>query len=317
MLCALDSTLILTFWRRRQWDYEIYFGSFVFKTIWASLSPEVILSIDRLHVREIPASILSYKPSTMPFGTLKTNAAKAIPVHSPSYPGGTISFSDVDVLKIGFYTKADAVKDFIPEELELEDEPLVTYTLNKWGFSSIGPYTEFIGLIEVKYKGEKYDYALELILDNEGAIFLGREQYGFPKVVGKVDFDRAGTASTSLGFIHGHVERPVGRSIIQFAFKAEEKLHGVTSLPPPEKRLLSLRIIPSPVIGKPPVVREFLSLYSHFTEGEVWTGTGSLQFTPTSDFELATKIPVVRYQDAMLLTKTMTAIDPDVKIFPL
>ena len=254
----------------------------------------------------------------MPFGTLKTKDAHALPSHSPSYTGKAISFSDIDVLKIGFYTKADAVKEFIPEELEIDDEPLVTYSLNRWGFSSIGPYTEFIGMIEVTYRGEKFDYALELILDNEGAIFLGREQYGFPKVIGRVEFDRkSSNGSGVMGYLHGHVERPVWRTIIQFAFKPGEKLHGVKSLPPPEKRMLSLRVIPSPIIGQPPSIREFLVLESHFTEGEIWTGSGSLHYTPSSGFEASARVPVVRYENSILLTKATTTIGPKVEVFKL
>jgi acetoacetate decarboxylase len=55
---------------------------------------------------------------------------------------------------------------------------VVSYSLCNWGFSSIGIYTEFLSLVEVKYKGVKYDYLLECILDNEAAIFVGREKWG-------------------------------------------------------------------------------------------------------------------------------------------
>jgi acetoacetate decarboxylase len=246
-------------------------------------------------------------------GTLKTKAAHAIPAHQPSYLSGQIQFSDIDVLKIGYYTSAEAVKQFIPEELEIEDEPLVTYTLYKWGSSSFGPYTEFIGYIEVTWNGEKYDYALDLILQNEGAIFSGREQYGLPKVFGKVVFDREDPECTLMGSLMAHVERPVGKTMMQFAFRPEERLQEVGSLPPPEKRCLALRIIPSSNIGQPPVIKEFVTLYAHFNRGELWKGNGSIRLTPGSDFETASRVPVVRYKDAFLITKATAAIDPVAK----
>jgi acetoacetate decarboxylase len=51
---------------------------------------------------------------------------------------------------IKYYTTYDAVKDLVPEEFELEAEPLISLMLYNYRFSPIGPYTEFISCVEVK-----------------------------------------------------------------------------------------------------------------------------------------------------------------------
>src|SRR6187402_659037 len=146
----------------------------------------------------------STSDNKMKFGTLKTKVAEIVPVFGPSYSETICSFSDLQALRISYRTSAEAVKHLIPEELQIEDEPLVTQSLFNWGFSSIGAYTESMTEIEVTYKGKKHDYAVELVLDNEGALFLGREKYGMPKVIGKVVFDPAGTSPAPSGFLEGH-----------------------------------------------------------------------------------------------------------------
>ncbi|PNP73838.1 hypothetical protein FNYG_12797 [Fusarium nygamai] len=61
----------------------------------------------------------------------------------------------------------------IPEELELEEEPIVVLTLFNYGMSPIGPYNEFVCQVEVKFEGKKMPYFIELVLNNEGAIYAG------------------------------------------------------------------------------------------------------------------------------------------------
>lgn len=94
-----------------------------------------IVGSNLVHIRSSQSSYnLISKPlhvhcHKMPFGTLKTKEANAILAHSSSYTDQEIRFSDIDVLSISLYTTAGAVKQYIPEGLEVENEPLVTYTL--------------------------------------------------------------------------------------------------------------------------------------------------------------------------------------------
>jgi len=254
----------------------------------------------------------------MPFGTLKTDEVKhGIPVHSPPYPSSKDEFSDIDALVIRYRTSAAAVKGLLPQELEIEDEPIAVCTLFKYGMSPIGAYTEFVSHIEVRFQGVKYNYCLELILDNEGAIFSGREKYGIPKVFGSVAWDPTSTKPAPAGFVAGHVERPAGVKLAQFGFKPEAKVQGFGPIPRLGQSSLGLRSIPSPVIGDPPVVREFVPFEFQITEGEVWRGTGSLAFTGVSEFDPLHKVPVVRYESATLIRRASAVLHPATKTFSI
>lgn len=254
----------------------------------------------------------------MPFGKIKTKEVNhGIPIHSPPYPSTKDEFSDIDCLSITYYTKADAIAHMIPEELEIDDEPLVTLSLFKYGNSPIGAYTEFVQHVEVTWRGEKYDWTVELILDNQGAIFSGREKYGIPKVFGNVVWDPSSTKDVPPGFFSGYVERPVGSKIVQLGFKPQQRVQGVAPLPESGKRSLHLRSIPSANPGQPPVVREFVPLRFRMTEAEVWVGTPSVGFTGASDFDPVHKFPVVAYHSAKLLRHGVSVLEPCLETFKI
>lgn len=254
----------------------------------------------------------------MPRGCLNARKCVSVPAQNPLYPARQVDFSDTDVLSIKYYTSAEAIKHLIPDDFELEDEPLVTACLFHWGYSPFGAYTELVSTVEVTWEGTKYDFALELILDNEGALFMGREQLGVPKVIGRVVFDPSNTPRQP-GYQLGHVERPIGHEIMRFGFKPEQKIHGLKSLSPvpDQKAILALRILPHLHNDKPPVVREYVAIRTICTEGELWSGTGSIAFVQSASFTLLTQAPVLRYAESFLLRKSAHFISPDLESFSL
>lgn len=247
----------------------------------------------------------------MPFGALNTKQSRGgIPLSSPPYPVGLDEFSDADVLIIRYYTTFDAVKDLVPNELELEDEPLITLCLYKYGFSPIGAYTEFVSLVDVKWQGEPYQWSIELILDNEGAIFAGRERWGIPKVFGKVHWDPSSTNPAPPGYVTGHVERPVGSKLVQMSFKPQKKLQawGPTDLF--KANSLHLRSIPAPNQNDPPALHEFLPSCFEMTHAEIWNGQGSVGLFNVSEFDPIHRLKVVRYESSLLLRHASAILHP-------
>ncbi|RGP60877.1 acetoacetate decarboxylase [Fusarium sporotrichioides] len=247
----------------------------------------------------------------MPFGTFKTSEFRgAIPVSSPPYPSTQDEFTDMDVLSIRYYSEHDAVKDLVPAELELAEEPLITLSLIKYGFSLIGPYTEFISSVEVKWQGKTYDYYIELILDNEGAIFAGRERWGFPKVFGKVVWDSSSTnPAAPPGFVTGHAERPVGSKLVQMSIKPLQKVQALGPFNQVSPHL-GLRCIPASNPHDPPVLREFIPGSLGITHAEVWTGEGSVGLFNVSEFDPIHRLKVVRYESAMVFRHASATLNP-------
>ncbi|KAH6959543.1 acetoacetate decarboxylase [Fusarium avenaceum] len=254
----------------------------------------------------------------MPFGTLKTKEARGpIPLCSPPYPVGLDEFTGVQGLAIRYHTTYDAVKDLIPEECELEDEPLVIQTL--WGYEMgpIGAYNEFVCQVEVKWEGKKYNFSIELILNNEGAIYAGRERWGIPKVQGNVVWDPYGINSAPNGIITGHVERPEGYKLVQFGFKPQKKVQDWGAVDHPKRESLHLRSIPAANSYDPPVLREFIPTRVEITHAEVWSGEGSIGLFNVSDFDPVHRLKVVRYVGAVMYRNARTVLHPVIKTFPI
>lgn len=254
----------------------------------------------------------------MPFGTLSTKKARGpIPLCSPPYPVGLDEFTDIHGLTIQYYTTYDSVKDLIPEECELEDEPLVTLTLFRYGMSPIGAYNEFICQVEVKWEGKKYPFSIEIILNNEGAIYAGRERWGIPKVLGNVIWDPSGVNSAPNGIITGHVERPTGCKLVQFGFKPQKKVQDWGALNRPKLESLHLRSIPAANSYDPPVLREFIPTHFEISHAEVWTGEGSIGLFNVSEFDPLHRLKVVRYAGATMIRNARAVLHPFTKTFPI
>ncbi|EXJ86978.1 acetoacetate decarboxylase [Capronia epimyces CBS 606.96] len=254
----------------------------------------------------------------MPSGTLRTKENHgAIPLYSPPYPSGVDEFSDIECLYVQYQTKYDNVKDLVPEELELAQEPLVTLALYKYGMSPIGAYNEFVATVEVEYRGVKYPYTLELILNNQAAIFSGREKYGIPKVLGKVVWDPSAMVAQPSGFISGHVERPEGSKLAELGFKPLRKVQKLGPLRSPPRASLHLRSIPSCNPGQPPALREFVPAVFEVLEGEVWTGEPSVGLFNVSAFDPIHKLEVLRYVGATMIRHASAILHPVKETFPL
>ncbi|KAF4338313.1 acetoacetate decarboxylase [Fusarium beomiforme] len=254
----------------------------------------------------------------MPFGTLKTKEARGpIPLCSPPYPVGLDEFTDITALVIQYHTTYDAVKDLVPEECELDDEPLVTLTLLGYGMGPIGAYNEFVSQVQVTWQGKKYTFAIELVLNNEGAIYAGRERWGIPKVMGNVVWDPSKINSAPNGIITGHVERPAGCKLVQFGFKPEKKLQDWGPLNNPKRESLQLRSIPAANCHDPPVLREFIPTWFEMTHAEVWKGEGSIGLFNGSEFDPIHRLKVVRYVGAAMLRNARAVLHPVTETFAI
>ena len=229
----------------------------------------------------------------MPRGTLSLSGA-AVPTISSPYPTNELfSFTDVTLASVSYRVAVDQVSHLVPDALELEDEPLVTSTFVEYGMSTVGAYSEFVQTVEVTYKGEKFDYTLILILDNESAIYAGRELFGYPKVFGKVNLQLHNNGR----LISGAVERPAGRRVAEFDFIPETLLR---ELPPNKKWNLNHRSIPSPIPGAAPTINEFVPTTMDMESSEIWVGTGSINFPRKSALDKWAAFDILRYEGAIL-----------------
>lgn len=250
----------------------------------------------------------------MPRGTLSlTGTTAAIPIFSPPYTNTTHKFSDISIAAISYRVSHASVQHLVPDVLELEAEPLVTTLFVKYGMSTVGSYNEFVHHVEVTYEGEKYNYSLVLVLDNEAAIFAGREAFGFPKVFGRTDIRE----STGGRAIVGHVERPVGERIVDFEFLPEELLKGTKPQQAPKRRTLNLRVVPSADPAKPPAVKEFVPVYMDMEFKDVWVGKGNVSFLKKSAINPWANMDILRYEGAFYAQGVSAVLQNPTEAFPL
>lgn len=227
----------------------------------------------------------------MPLGELPINGF-SIPQHAPPYPIDRFQFK-LSLLAIEYHTTAAAARDILPNNLEIEDEPLCRSSVFNYHMSTVGAYTEYVHQIEVKWKGQKYDYVVTLILDNESAIYAGREQWGFPKVQGEVNLN----VKTGSSHMTASVYRPKSQHVVQLGFTPEAR-HPVPDNTDGSKQALTLRVIPAVKQGAPPDIKEMVSSHMDISGGDLWVGKGSVAFPVQSDWNPFPKMPVTKVGNA-------------------
>ena len=109
----------------------------------------------------------------------------ATPATAPAYPAGQYRFTDREYLNIVYRTDPDALREVVPEPLEI-DEPLVRFEIMHMGdVGGFGPYTEGGQAIPVSFEGEQGEYLHAMYLDNFAATASGREMSAYPKSMGQ------------------------------------------------------------------------------------------------------------------------------------
>jgi acetoacetate decarboxylase len=112
----------------------------------------------------------------------------------------------------------------------------------------------------------------------------------------------------------GNVERPAGRSLIEFEFAPKEPLDMSPGDATPPK-LLNLRVIPSTDPTKP-ALREFVAVDMQFDFSERWSGEGSLRFNKGFASTPLANLDVVSYVGSWL-GKSKAVLSNKVERFPL
>ncbi|KAJ6189932.1 acetoacetate decarboxylase-like protein [Penicillium mononematosum] len=235
---------------------------------------------------------------TLPSATLYN----AVPVFAPAYrPAAFPSrFSNINCIVIKYRTDGTHVRTLLPDNLTIEDKPIITTRLISYGCSPIGPYHELLQSVEVEFNGTKYDYSLLIILDNEDAAYSGRELWGSPKVLGSFDFPK----TEWTGFI-GVVDFPIADILFKPTVLLDIEEHVEPGL-----NTLFLRILPSPMPDKTPHIRQFTEVEFKLQHRQIWEGVASINFPSQSMFDPLHLTPVEEYISAHYSRGTSATITP-------
>ncbi len=149
---------------------------------------------------------------------LQSEISKQIttPLTAPAFPKGPYKFHNREYLNIIYRTDLEALREIVPEPLELDDEALVRFEMMAMpDVTGLGSYTECGQAIPVHFNGVHGDYLHMMYLDNHPAIAVGREVSAYPKklgtpklfvdsdtLVGTLDYGALRVAIATMGYKH-------------------------------------------------------------------------------------------------------------------
>ncbi|KAF5699842.1 acetoacetate decarboxylase [Fusarium globosum] len=88
----------------------------------------------------------------MVFGSLSVQDDRAIPVFAPPYVSQEpFHFSNMTIVSISYRVQASQIQHLVPQELELEDQPIMTSLFIHYGTSTVGEYNEYVHTVRVKF----------------------------------------------------------------------------------------------------------------------------------------------------------------------
>ncbi|WP_395345035.1 acetoacetate decarboxylase [Variovorax sp. UC122_21] len=224
--------------------------------------------------------------------------AFSMPFSSPAFTCGPYRFINREYLVVSYETDIDALREIVPEPLEVRD-PIVNFEFMRMPDSTgFGDYTEAGQVIPVHYDGKQGNYVHAMYLDSEAPIAGGREIWGFPKklgspvlvvagdtLLGTLDYGPVRLATATMGFKHSATDP----AVLQQALSAPNYL---------------LKVIPH-VDGSPRICE--LVEY-HTTEVTVkgsWTGPAALDLHPHA-LAPVTRLPVRRVVSAQHFVTDLT-----------
>ncbi|MEL7043991.1 MAG: acetoacetate decarboxylase family protein [Pseudomonadota bacterium] len=167
----------------------------------------------------------------------------SMPYGSSLYGRPPYIYRGVEDMVVAYEADAERLKPLLPPGVTVAGQVAECLAWTRWiPFSSFGPYHEAYAMVRAQFDGETYLYNPFMIVDNEVALAVGREVWGYPKKLGT--FTR-GWGNSGAGFgeqLLCKVERPLNHTLMSASMACAERAD-------PEELdadypILSLRIIP-------------------------------------------------------------------------
>lgn len=203
---------------------------------------------------------------------VKKNAF-SMPLMAPSYPKGPYQFINREFLTITYETDMDALREVVPEPLEVT-EPLVNFEFIRMPDSTgFGDYSESGQVIPVTFQGQKGGYSHSMYLNDESPIAGGREIWGFPKKLAKPTLEVV--KETLMGSLY-YEDVPIAVGTMGYKYNTldQDKVH---------KSLLGpnylLKIIPH-VDGTPRICELVEYRLENLIIKGAWSGPAALHLFP-------------------------------------
>ncbi len=245
----------------------------------------------------------------------RSSLASTMPVHADPLSFTNASFRGVNQVTFSYRTNTDAAAALLPAELEIEQSPKVSVMFLSYGFSSVGPFREYIHIIHARFRGEEVGFVPHIFISNERGMLAGREREGYPKLLGEIEFDM--DQPNVYGLVTARLSRPAGIALAQGIFRPSELVGEISKDESRVIKTIGLRVIGSAVPGGPLAVCELLPSALEFFAGEIWSGDGSLTFTGTSAFSALHELPIVGAVEAVAYYNAAFRLRRPTETYPL
>ena len=228
---------------------------------------------------------------------VKTNAY-AMPLTSPAFPRGPYRFTHREFLIISYRTDMDALREVVPEPLEIL-EPLVKFEFIRMPDSTgFGDYTESAQIIPVSFHGVHGNYAHAMYLNDHPPIAAGRELWGFPKKLASPTLETE--IDTLVGTLaYGKV--CIARATMGFKHRVADHAAVLAALAAPN---FLLKIIPH-VDGSARICELVRYYTTEVSLKGAWTAPGSLELHPHALAPVA-DLPILKIESALHFIADLT-----------
>ena len=210
---------------------------------------------------------------------------KSIPIYGSLYPEPPYIYHGTHLILTLFNVdkKILAEANIIPEGLQLAGGKKTTVMafFANYVKSSIGQYYEAATLIDVKYQSEKYGkvrgfYCNSMFVDKDSAMAAGREIWGFPKKLAKIQLIEKGDQ------VIGTLERR-NIEIMKMTIDLENE---VAELPMPDIPIINFRQFFAPG-GGDYSLRQFQKIPMELETDTIKSGSLKLEFNPSEEDPLS------------------------------
>lgn len=209
-------------------------------------------------------------------------------------------FYDAEVLTIYFETKQEIVARLLPPPLKPTQFPMAGAFIANYPKTNFGvTYQESALFLATEFNGEEGVYCLAMPVTDDMALILGREVFGYPKKIGKIELNRDGNQMSGWTERHGVRFLEAKANLAgKFNDPAAQQMLIERMTSNPEMVVFNFKYFPSP-LGEgfdynPRLIREVVE----FRPSSMEMGEAELVFRP-SDHDPWSDVEIVRVLGAV------------------
>lgn len=153
----------------------------------------------------------------------------------------TFNFFGAERISVAWETKKEIVAELLPEPLKPAKRPIATAFVANYPLTDFGePYMESGLFLMADFNGEEGMYCLSMPVTDDMALIGGREYFGYPKKIGRVEMYRNDTSAGGWTERHGirfmeikarmtgRINHPDAMGILMNMYKSKDGAQALT-----------------------------------------------------------------------------------------